>query len=296
MPLPSWPGPPRPDVPNRAKDALLQAKGKLPSGALQAAKARGDAVLSKLQSSPLSAQPVVQAIQEYIKELLARGQDPDELLKKLKDKAEQELASRQHVIRFLSDALNLVRAKDTQMKLLAQVLRPARTRQISSAEASARLTDVLMTPWPFLSWAEQRVGSLTIGVALQAEGGLAVGVGATEGLSGLRYSCLCHSIGGSVCTGAVAELDLGAQLSASLGPPEAGTDVSVEVTVGGGYNATVGVTAAFTPIPRTPTFQEPDPFTYEFKGLAVSLGVGTGFDIGLAVGVTRSSFLLGMVT
>lgn len=284
-----------PGAPNRAKSALEQAKARLqhPPAALQAAKARGETALRKLQQSPLRDEPVVLAMQEYIKNLLARGDDPDDFVRELREKAERDLASRQHVIRFLGDVLNLVRAKEKQVRLRADVLRAARTRQITSAQAAERLTSIFDTPYPFLAWAERRLGPLTIGVAMQAEAGLAVGVGATEGLSGLRYHCVCHSIGGSIATGAVADVDIGVQLSASSGKPAAGKDVSVEVSLGGGYSGTFSVTAAFKPTLRQPTWDDNRLVDYEFKGASVSLGVGGGFDIGVSVGVTQSTMLFG---
>jgi hypothetical protein len=294
MPL-SPPRLPAPGVPNRAKNTLDQLKTTLqPSPAvLQDARLRGEAVLRTFQQSPLKDEPVVRAMQDYIKDLLTRGDDPEALVRELKEKAERELASRQHVVRFLGDAVNFVRAKDKQLRLRTDVLRPARTRQLTSAEASERLTSVFKTPFPFLVWAERYLGPMTIGVALQAEGGLAVGVGAVEGLSGLRHHCLCHSMGGSIATGAVAEVDLGVQISASSGKPTAGRDVSVEVSVGGGYSGTLGVTAAFKPTLRRPTLEDNRLVEYEFKGIAVSLGVGGGFDIGVSVGVTQSTMLFG---
>jgi hypothetical protein len=213
----------------------------------------------------------------------------------LKEKAERALARHQLAIRFLSDTLTLLRSADRRARLRQDVLRPVRARQLGGPAAFEKITAILGTPYPFLTWVEQHAGPVTVGVALQAEAGLAVGASVMEGLSGLRYHCVCHSIGGSVCAGAVAEVDLGAQLSMSLGKPQPGHDVSVEVTVGAGYNATCGVTAAFKPIPRVPTWQDPSAFDYEFKGAAVSLGVGAGFDIGLSVGVTNSTILIGPV-
>jgi hypothetical protein len=71
--IPSRPGPPS-KLPLRPRDVLEQAKDTLKSSpAMQAARTRANVAIQRLQSSPLSGEPVVQAIQRYIQDLLDRG-------------------------------------------------------------------------------------------------------------------------------------------------------------------------------------------------------------------------------
>ena len=265
-------------------------------GPAQAARARAQAALQKIQSSTLAGSPVVQAFQQYLQDRLSRGEDMDEFIEELKAKAEEEVSKRRHIVSCLASALNLFRGGDKLYRVRHEVVRPARANQLSGSQAWDRLSAILGTPYPFLSWLEGYVGPFTIGAALQAAAGAGVGIGAAEGISGLRHCPASHFRQVSVGAGTIAEVDFGAQLSVSKGKPASGVSYSAEVALGGGHGASGGVTVCFNPTPRRPTLQDQRIFDYEFTGIAVTLGGGGGLNFSVALGATHTTILGGTVS
>jgi hypothetical protein len=294
---------PKPVVNNLARTVktALQSKPFVPltpaaQAAAAAARDRVKETLRKIQSSPLTSTPIGQAFQQFLQDRIANGGDIEDLLDELRVRAREELEKRRHIVACLSDALNLLRNPDLQKQIEREVIEAARTGRLRGSEAWDRVSRILGTPSPFLTWLEHRIGTFTVGMCLQAKGGMAVGGGVAEGISGLRHCLACHFRQYSVAAGAIAGADFGAQLSVSPGKPASGPSFTVEVGGGGGYGATGGGSVAFTPEPRRPTLEDPRVFDYEFAGIAVSLGGGGGLDVSLAFGVTISTILTGPPT
>jgi hypothetical protein len=264
--------------------------------AAASARTKAQQALNRISASPIAASPIGQAFQQYLRERLARGEDMEEFLKELHEKACQEIGKRKHIVLNLVEALNLFRGGDTLHRVRNEVIQAAKSGQLTGEQAWERLSKILNTPYPFLTWMGQRVGPFNIGLSVQVKGGMGVGVGYGEGISGLRYCLACFFQQVSVCAGAVADADIGLQLSVSEGSPSGGISFSVEVGGGGGEGATVGASASFTPFPRRPTIQDPRIFDYEFSGVSVGLGGGGGLDVSVAFGITESRILGGQLS
>jgi hypothetical protein len=271
----------------------------LNAAALQAARLRAQASLARIKNSPLGRSPILPCYEEYIQLQLSRGGDPDEWIKQLAARAKQEAAKRRHITSFLSNALKLFSGPDKQRCIRTDLLQPARTGRLTSQQASDLLDKISgrdKDPYPFLSWCERYLGPLTIGLAVNAEGGAGLGCEGAEGISGLRHHCLCHFRSLSAGVGAYAEADLSLQLSASQGLPMAGLtfDVGLAFSAASGVSGEIAV--SFKPTPHRPTLRELWFINYSFDGLAVSIGTGAGFEASATFGGTMSNMLLGVAS
>ncbi|MPZ44054.1 MAG: hypothetical protein GEV05_11730 [Betaproteobacteria bacterium] len=279
-------------IANKAKTAIRQKPKITDSAVISAARSRAQAGLHKFQRLPIGASPVAVAFQHYLQDRLSNGEDIEDFVQEVKQRAEEEIDKRRHIVSALAEAMELCSSKDRLPRLRTDVLQPARARRINGTQAWDKVTEIFATPYPFLSWIERRTGPFTIGLAMQVEGGAGVGGGMTTGISGLRHCALgCYFQQYSVCVGAVAEAEIALQLSVSAGRPASGVSWGVETGAGGGVNATVSVTASFTPSLHRPSLRESWICDYEFDGLAVSIGGGGGLDIGVALGATFSAAL-----
>lgn len=278
---------------SKAKSAIQNVSGLLSPAAAQAARARAQATLDRLQRSPVAATPAGHALQQYISSQLARGEGIDDLVNEIQERAHQALDKQRRLVAGLVETVNAFRGGDVVRQLRTEVMHGARSGQLRGAEVWDRVTGVLKTPFPFLTWVERRIGPFTIGVCLQAKAGLAAGVGVGEGISGLRHCLACYSRQGGVAVGAIADVDFGVQVSAAPGKPAPGWSITLEAGGGGGYSATAGVSAAFTPTLRQPTLRDTRIFDYTFAGVGASLGGGGGLDVGVSLNFTYSTILTG---
>jgi len=276
-------------VANKAKTAIQQRPEIANPAIAEAARRRAQAALHKAQRLPLAASPVATAFHQYLQDRLSAGEDIADFVQEVRKRANEEIDKRRHIVSALGEAVELCRGDGKLSRLRTEVVQPARARRITGPRAWDKITEIVGTPYPFLSLIERRTGPVTIGLALQIEGGAGAGGGMTSGVSGLRHCGLfCESQQYSACVGAVADAEIALQLSVSMGRPESGISWSVETGVGGGANATMAVTASFTPSLHRPSLREPWICDYEFSGIAVSVGGGGGLDIGVALGATIS--------
>jgi hypothetical protein len=284
-------------VANKAKAAIAQRSKNPSSAVIDAARSRARDALHKTRRLPIAASPLATAFQQYLQDRLNAGEDVADFVQEVRQRAQEEIAKRQHIVSALGDAVELCRGNGRLLRLRSEVLQPVRARRIGGPQAWDKVTEIFATPYPFLSWMERRTGPITIGLALQIEGGAGAGGGMTAGISGLRHSGLCcYFQQYSACVGAVAEAEFALQLSVSMGRPASGISWGVETGVGGGANATATVTASFTPSLHRPSVREPWICHYEFSGIAVSVGGGGGLDIGVALGATMSTILGGKLS
>jgi hypothetical protein len=266
-----------------------------PAAVAQSVRERVQGALQQIDAAPQAAIPTAQAFRDYMKEKLSRGDDLDDLLQEARTRAREEIDKRRHVVDAAVEVVQLCQPKDRFRRLRIEVIEAARAGQIQGSEAFARVTQILETPYPFLTWVERRIGPLTIGLSLGAKAGLALGVGAAWGISGLRHGIACFSQQTSFSVGLTAGADVGLQVSVAPGRPATGLSCAVEVGLSGGSKGTAGISASFTPTfrKRMPTLRDQYLFDWEFSGLAVSAGTGEGLDLGLALTITDSRTLAG---
>ena len=137
---------------DKAKSAIKNVTGLLNPAAAQAARARAQATLDRLQRSPVAATPAGQALQQYIASQLARGEGIDELIDELQERADQELGKHKRLVAGLLETLNAFRGRDVVRQLRTEVMHEARLGRLRGAEAWDRVIGVLNTPFPFLTW------------------------------------------------------------------------------------------------------------------------------------------------
>lgn len=306
------PLPPRPTLPNLPKKVVPGGMGaiKAPSGAaIQAAKARVQKALGKLQGkSPLASSPL---FQQYLQILAEGGPEAEMYVKQLTQRTKEEIERHRHLLGPLSHALRPFQSMQTRKSFMHNVLRPAQTRQLRSQGVWDGVDRYFANEGPgfnFLRWAETNLGPLTISLGVGAEVGAGGGFEAGYAIGGLRHHCVAVTKSTTVAVGAYGELDVSFQIGASQGKPRPGLGLTIDAAGGVKAGLAAEVTVSFAPSLHKPTLEPKpmwDPETksfiiysgivvdYTFVGVALSLGLGSPGG-GVAIGATGSNtFVLG---
>jgi hypothetical protein len=295
MPQPPLRRPPVGDLVQKAK-SVIQKRPDVPRPAVaQSARERIQAALQQIDGAPQAVIPTVQAFREYVKDKLSKGEDLDDFFQAARTRAREEIDKRRHIVEAAAEIAQLCQLHGRLQRIRTEVIEAARAGQIRGPEVFARLTQILETPYPFLTWVERRIGPFTVGVSLGAKAGLALGVGASRGIAGLRHGVACFSQQAAFSLGLTAGADVGLQISVAPGRPAAGLSCAVEVGISGGSKGTAGISASFTPTfrKRLPTLRDQALFDWEYAGVAVSAAIGEGVDLGVALTITDSRVLAG---
>jgi hypothetical protein len=182
-------------------------------------------------------------------------------------------------VRVGMDIAGCFRDPRRRQRLLHEVLLPAQRSQISGPTAVQRTNQIAGRS--VLGDGDPRFPNWTTGVALAFGAGLFAGVGAVVGICGVRRLRPCSFSACSVGGGAILGGDIGVQVQlAPCTPPQFG-GLTLEYSLGGGYNATGSVGIAFAPKNFMTGRTVRD--RWQFDGLALQLGGGGGIDASINI-------------
>ncbi|MCC6426084.1 MAG: hypothetical protein IT435_04615 [Phycisphaerales bacterium] len=256
------------------------------------------ALAEKIRKTPISATPIGSAMLNFLQDLISKGKGYEDFEERLERRAREELKRHKYAVDFLTDAVSCFSHPNTQARLMSDVVIPARSGQISANTAWSLTNSIVPrnSSYPILSWVTNSLGKVTFGIGLKVEAGLAIGGSSYQGLSGMLHQGACFCKSSSVGVGAIAEAEIGVQVSFAPDPPASGWSITLEVSIGGGAGVTVGYCVSLRPTPRKPTLEDPSLFSYEFDSVAVSVCGGGGLDLSISVAFNENLLLFGPVT
>jgi hypothetical protein len=295
-------------IASKAKSLASQIKPPAsPAAAIQAAKKRAQTALGRIRGgAAVRGNPL---FQEYIESLMSETAEGAALKDQLVSRARQEFDRRRGQCQSLAQVLRPLQSLQTQMKFRQDVLRPARTRSVTSKECWSRVATFLQpsTRTPVLDWLESLLGPMTFGFGAGAEGGAGAGVEGAMGIAVRRVQPIAVTHALTVALGAYAEATASIYASVAGGNPASGDSVTMDVSVSAASGVSGEIVVSLTPTLHRPklTPEEKDWDTrkifggnvhqglvvdYAFAGIAVSLGTGAG--LGGAIGFTGTSSIL----
>jgi hypothetical protein len=274
-----------------------------PQEAIQLGKERAHSALSRLKSG------VGPQAQGFLETLVSGGEEGQELARQIAVRVQEEMDTRRRLCAPLSELLAPFRAPDTKVKFLRDVVVPARTRQATSQQTADRIDRFFPLIGGILRFAESRLGPLTFGIGLSAEGGAGFGLEASVGVAGLRHHCLCLFDTATTAIGTYAEAQGSVAIGVAEGVPEAGYlsgweglgrgqwpgGLGIDGSLSVAYGVAAEGTISLQPVKiQRPSFDRPYVVEYKCVGLGLSLGVGApGGGVSLGLTRTRSVTLAG---
>lgn len=179
-------------------------------------------------------------------------------------------------------------------RFAGEVLRPAKTRQLTSAESWERTNSI--TGFDVLRTADSKAPGWTIGIGGGLDVGLGVGAEQTFGLGGMRHRQAFGFLDVAVGAGAYAQLGGGFKVIFAPGPPTEFSGFALGIDAGGAYYAGLAVGGAI--IPRSiGRFFLPGLFgdftQDDLDSITLGVPVGIGVELSATFGWTGVDFLPG---